>query len=249
MPFPLLLASVIALAGCRTQDSKTDPIDETGENDDCLGCFDVQAFLWNLKAGVQAGAFVTVHTLEGDRTPELDLALVEPAYFEEEEPSGEHTCALRYTVQAGPGETAPSAWFDWTVTPTLATDGCGELDSDWVASSFAQDMAATPWEIIGAAPEGDLLAWLQQGFTDAGNDWATDGAPYYFAATALLDGHDLGDRAQDVYGRAYAVDADMNILAEATGGTLVTTEQIASGQDGYYELYGWVFYDPREDLP
>jgi hypothetical protein len=41
----------------------------------------------------------------------------------------------------------------------------------------------------------------------------------------------------------------MNILAEATGGSLLTTAAIAAGSDGYFELYGWVFYNPRQDLP
>jgi hypothetical protein len=249
MPHRLLLLCALALFGCRTHDTGDSHIDETGDDEDCPGCFDTEAFLWSLRAGLQAGGFATVHTTTGDRVPELDLVLASPAYFDAEEPSDEHTCTLRYTVQVGPGKTAPSAWFDWALTPTLATDGCGELDPDWVAASFAADMAATPWEVVGSAPADDLLEWLQEGFSAAGNDWATQGEPYYFGGTTLLDGHDLGDDAQDVYGRAFAVDADMNILAEATGGSLLTTAAIAAGSDGYFELYGWVFYNPRQDLP
>lgn len=244
---PLLLLGALALSGCRTVDTDV-PIDETGDAEDCPGCFDVQAFLWDVRTGLQGGAFATVHTTTGDRIPELDVLLVEREYFENETPDPERSCVLRYTLGMAPGTTAPSAWLDWSLIPTLASDECGELDPDWVAPSFAADLAAYPWELVGAEVQGNLLTWIQDGFEDAGNDWATDGEPYYFGVTALLDSHDIGAGQQANYGRAYAVDADMNIVAEATGGSLLTTGQVAAGLDGYYELYGWRFFDPREDL-
>lgn len=251
---PLFLFALITTAtlACRQSDRPDGdvPIDETGDAEDCPGCFDANGMLWNLQVGLEDGAFATVHTSSGDRLPLFTVQLVEQEYFDTstEDPSA-HSCTFTYTPAVAPGSSVPSAMFDWELTLVPGTDGCGDLDPDWVSSELFQDLPGYGWEMVAEALDADLSAWLQDWFDQEGADWAADGAPYYFGLTTLIDGVDAGSGVQGHYGRAYAVDEDMNIASEGTGGSLLTTEQVAAGSDGFYEIYAYKYITPYETLP
>ncbi len=139
--------------------------------------------------------------------------------------------------------------FDWELTLVPVTDGCGDLDPDWIAPTLYQDLAEYSWEMVAGSLDDTLKEWLQDWFVKSEADWESEGEPYYFGLTTLLDGDDLGADGQGHYGRAYAVDADMNIASEGSGGSLLTTEQVASGVNGFYEIYAYSFITPYADLP
>jgi hypothetical protein len=44
------------------------------------------------------------------------------------------------------------------------------------------------------------------------------------------------------------VDGDLTVRNETSGGILLTTEQIAAGQDGWFEIYAWTFFSPYDYL-
>ncbi len=247
---PLLLASTLA---CRTTDDGRigDGPDDTA-NENCPGCFDAAGFIWTLQTGLQDGQMAAVHTAGGDREPALLVQLAEPRFFDEDpEIAGDpaDTCQLEYSFSLQPGATAPAALLDWELSPQLESDGCGELDPDWSQVDLVDDFASWTWELVGEALQSSQATTLESWFDENDADWATEGAPYYFGLFSWFDGTPIVADFQNHYGRAYAVDADMNILLEEAGGSLLSTEQVGEGSDGWYEIYAFTWLSVSEDLP
>ena len=102
---------------------------------------------------------------------------------------------------------------------------------------------------VGEALQSSQATTLESWFDENDADWATEGAPYYFGLFSWFDGTPIVADFQNHYGRAYAVDADMNILLEEAGGSLLSTEQVGEGSDGWYEIYAFTWLSVSEDLP
>jgi hypothetical protein len=253
---PLLLAASLTLGGCRTEPFEPfRNIDETGE-DDCPGCFDAALMLWNLQGALHEGALHPVSTSTGQRPAKLTVMLVDQYWSHldaSEQPA--HACYMTYTPSLSPGSTAPSAWLDWQLALEPIEDTCGTLDPDWIDPDFHVALTGLGIEMIGEALDDGMETYLQEWFaaldaqdTDTSLDWDRDGAPYYFGVRGLLDDLSVYGSDQSHYGRAWAVDEELFILDEESGGRLLTTEQIAAGQDGWYELYARTFFSPHNEL-
>ncbi len=249
--------STIAMLACRTQERPRLPVDdETGDSEDCPGCVDPAYMLWNLQGAYSEGDLHAVGTTDGERPALLTVVLVDVEWWREQQGDEitdpyDHACTLTYTPSiGGPGDDA-EAWFSWDLNLAPVEDGCGELDPDWIDQDFFEDLPGLGVDFSGAALDSVMESQLKTAFEGDGSgpDWETQGAPFYFGLTTTLDGRRVYESNQSHYGRAFAVEldgGDLFIRNEANGGTLLTTEQIAAGEPGWFEIFAWTFFEPHE---
>jgi len=262
-PFVTFAAlSTLALFACRTEQRDRFPVnDETGDDEDCPGCFDAAYMLWNLQGALHDGDLQSVNTDSGERPALLSVVLVdvdwwwalEDAATDEYIDPFDYSCTMTYTPTVRQGTTAPSAMLDWEIDLEPVSNDCGELDADWVDSDFHTQLADWGMEMIAEPLDSKMEANLITAFAENEQDWDVEGAPFYFGFSSLVDGRvvykdDDGETIQGHYGRAYAVDEDMAITNEAEGGTLLTPQQIGAEQDAWFEIFAWTFFSPFERL-
>ena len=252
--------STVALFACRTPDRDRDSvIDETGENENCPGCFDVAGMLWNLQGALSEGDLHPVTTTSGQRPALLTVMLTEPEYAATDTPNpDDYACTMTYTPSIQQG-TQPGAVVDWQIALEPLENGCPDLDPDWVDDQLYTMLAQWGMEMIGTDLDSVMEGYLRGWFEDLEQDWQAGGAPYYFGLNSRIDGRVVyreddtadgaaGEEIQGHYGRAFAVDGDLNILDEASGGRLLTVEEIGEGTDAWFEIYARTFFVPYERL-
>jgi hypothetical protein len=248
----------LAALGCRAESRDSLPgYDETGENEDCPGCFDPAYMLWDLQAALHEGALHPVVTAQGERPAQLTVVLVDYDYQkavdagEEPDPfSDEYSCTLIYTPSLAEVGTPQGSWFAWSLALEPVQDNCGELDPDWIQSGFYDALPGLGVAMIGAALDEGMEANLAEAFGDQAT-WETEGAPYYFGLTGTIDGMEVYGEGQSHYGRAYQiepVEGGLGIKDEGSGGVLLTVEEIEAGQSGWLETFAWSFFTPRDQL-
>jgi hypothetical protein len=248
----------LALVGCRAESRDSLPFyDETGENEDCPGCFDPAFMLWDLQAALHEGALHPVLTAEGERPAQLTVVLVDYDYQraveagEEPDPfDAEYSCTLSYRPSLQDVGTPQGSWFGWALGLEPVQDDCGPLDPDWIRTDFYSELPGLGVAMIGAALDAEMEEALAGAFADPAA-WERDGAPYYFGLTGTIDGLEVYGEGQSHYGRAYQIEqgeGSLSIRDEASGGVLLTTEEIAAGQAGWFEIFSWSFFTPRDQL-
>jgi hypothetical protein len=262
-----LLAS--ASLGCRVPERDRNPvIDETGDAEDCPGCFDVAFMSWSLQGARYEGDLHPIVTSSDLRPARLTVTLVDNAYIkaiENAEP-GEvispyderWTCFMTYTPSIASTGSDASAMFVWELGLEPLEDGCGPLDADWVNPDLFTALPGMGVTMTGAALDSVMENQLKTAFeavseddTGEAPDWETEGAPYYIGLGSSIDGQEIYGDGQSHYGRAFQVelvDGDLTVRNETSGGILLTTEQIAAGQDGWFEIYAWTFFSPYDYL-
>lgn len=245
-------AAALALLGCRAEERDRNPvIDETGDAENCPGCFDATGMLWNLQAALQDGELTAVNTTAGQRSALLTVMLVEEEFDPSAEDAAEHSCTMTYTPSMQPGS-QPGALLDWDLSLEPVENGCPELDPDWVDAELYTTLPTLALEMVGAELDAAMEDYLSGWFETLELDWANDGEPYYFGLSSRVDGQvvyreddtEAGAEFQGHYGRAFAVDADLAIVDEATGGRLLTRAEIAEGGDAWFEIYARTFFIP-----
>lgn len=268
MSAPAILFAVLATAivGCRVPERDRLPIiDETGEDENCPGCFDAAFMLWNLQGALHEGDLHSVNTSNGERAARLAVTLVDNAYnkaLENAEPGEvispydeDWACYMTYTPSIASTGDVSGAMFSWRLGLEPLDNGCRELDPDWVDADLFTELPGMGVTMTGAALDDKMENLLKTAFeavseddTGAEPDWATEGAPFYIGLTGTIDGQGVNGDDQSHYGRAFRIDEDRNIHNEENGGTLLTTQQIAAGDDGWFEIYAWTFFSPYEVL-
>jgi hypothetical protein len=267
-PSRAILVAVLATAfvGCRVPERDRLPIiDETGDAENCPGCFDAAFMLWNLQGALHEGDLHAVNTINSERPAKLVVTLVDSAYdkaLENAEPGDvispydeRWVCYMTFTPGIAATGDATGAMFSWQLSLEPVEDTCGALDPDWVTADLFTELPGMAVTMTGAALDDAMESKLETAFEtvpedDTGEepDWATQGAPYYIGFTGIIDGNAVNGDSQSHYGRAYQIDEDMNIRLEEDGGVLLTTEQIAAGNDGWFEINAWTFFSPYEVL-
>ncbi len=202
--------------------------DADADADTDIDWFSADYWGWNLVFGVQDGGIVPVFISGIEQGPFMEVVLMEEEYFTEGEVG--HVCSLYYDIRGTPGTAWSQAWLDWELELIPADTDCTELDP----ALWGQDPHAAitvDFEVTVGPLDPSLEAAISGWFTD----WESDWAPYVYGSNQYVDGS-LANGYQTAYGWALEVDEDMNLVSPETFGVELTTEELATGMDGFYEI-------------
>jgi hypothetical protein len=204
--------------------------DADADADTDVDWFSTDYWGWNLLFGVQDGAIVPAWVSGMEQAPQMEILLMEEEYFTEGEVG--HVCSLYYDITGSPGTSWSEAWLDWELALVPRDTDCTALDPALWGEN-PHEAISVSFEVTAGPLDPSLEAAISTWYTD----WQSAWAPYVFGSNQYVDGS-LANGYQTAYGWALEVDDDMNLVSPETFGVQLTTDQLSTGMNGYYEIRG-----------
>ena len=190
--------------------------------------FDTDYWGWNLLFGVQDGAMSSVWVSGVENPPLMEIMLMQEEYFTDGEVG--NVCSLNYEIEGRPASSWSEAWLDWELQLTPTDTDCANLDPEqWGEDPHAAITAG--FEVTVGPLDPDLATVVSGWFSD----WESGVEPYTFGSNQYVDGA-LANGYQTAYGWASEVDEDMNMVSPETYGVQLTTDQLTTGPDAFYDI-------------